>query len=71
MQGGGFVLAALPPWLVAVLHDLTGGYLAGWSWHLACIGLVAVLTAGLKPGGYAAAMPPLSAGAQSPAPVRA
>lgn len=71
MQGGGFVLAALPPWLVAVLHDLTGSYLAGWSWHLACIGLVAVLTARLEPGSYAAAMPALSAQAHSPAPVRA
>lgn len=62
MQGGGFVVAALPAWLVAALHDLTGSYVAGWSWHLGCIGLVAALTARFIPGSYAAAMPPLSAG---------
>ncbi len=34
MQGGDFLIAAMPPWIVAVLHDLTGGFLTGWLLHL-------------------------------------
>ncbi|WP_257545434.1 cyanate transporter [Sphingopyxis sp. DBS4] len=56
MQGGGFLLAALPPWIVAALHDRTGGFVAGWLLHLGCIAVVAVLIARLAPGGYARAM---------------
>ena len=67
MQGGGFLVAALPAWLVAALHDVTGSYVAGWAWHLACIGVVAFLTARFAPGSYAAAMPPLSTERPSPA----
>ena len=29
MQGGGFLIAAIPPWIVALLHDMTGGFRAG------------------------------------------
>lgn len=49
MQGGGFILAALPPYAVAVLHDLTGSYAAGWMLHLLAITIVAVLTLRLSP----------------------
>lgn len=56
MQGGGFLIAAVPPWIVAVLHDVTGGFAAGWLLHLACAVLVAVLALRLSPRGYAAAM---------------
>ena len=56
MQGGGFLLAAFPPWLVAALHDATGGYAAGWCWHLACVALVAILVWRFAPRGYAQAM---------------
>lgn len=59
MQGGGFIIAAVPAWLVAALHDLTGNYAAGWLWHLACAGLVTALTFRLAPQRYASAMPPL------------
>jgi MFS-type transporter involved in bile tolerance (Atg22 family) len=31
MQGGGFLITALPPWIVAMLHDLTGSFMAGWG----------------------------------------
>ena len=34
MQGGGFLLTALPPWIVAVLHEATGSFVAGWLLHL-------------------------------------
>lgn len=56
MQGGGFILAALAPWLAAVLHDYTDGFTAGWLVHLGCIAIVAGLTANLSPSGYAASL---------------
>lgn len=56
MQGGGFLLAAMPPWIVAVLHDLTGSFLAGWGLHLASVAVVALLYWRVYPGGYAQAM---------------
>ncbi|CAM5182594.1 putative transporter YycB [Castellaniella defragrans] len=62
MQGGGFIIAAVPAWLVAALHDLTGGYAAGWTWHLVSVTVVAALTIRLSPTGYAKAMPPLDTG---------
>lgn len=56
MQGGGFLIAAIPPWIVAVLHDMTGSFLAGWLLHLACISVVVVLYRRVEPTGYARAM---------------
>lgn len=56
MQGGGFLLAALPPWIIANLHDLTGGYAAGWLMHAANAAIVAVLTIRLAPRHYARAL---------------
>ena len=63
MQGGGFIIAAMPAWLVAALHDLTGSYVPGWSWHLACVSLVSVLTVRFAPKSYAKRMAPLETGA--------
>lgn len=60
MQGGGFMIAAVPAWLVAALHDLTGSYVAGWTWHLLCASLVAILALRFAPERYASAMPPLA-----------
>lgn len=57
MQGGGFLLAALPPWIVALLHDFTGGFLAGWLLHLASVAVVIALTIRLAPHTYARAIP--------------
>jgi CP family cyanate transporter-like MFS transporter len=56
MQGGGFLITALPPWIVAVLHDLTGSFLAGWLMHLASVIVVAALYWRVSPASYAAAM---------------
>lgn len=53
MQGGGFLMASLPPLIVAALHDTTGGFAIGWQLHLACVGVVAVLYGRLNPAGYA------------------
>lgn len=49
MQGGGFIIAALPPFAVALLHDATGSYAAGWSMHLIVVGIVGLLTLRLSP----------------------
>ncbi len=57
MQGGGFLLAACPPLIVSSLHDLTGGFSAGWTWQMGCIAVAVVLVMRLAPKGYAAAMP--------------
>lgn len=56
MQGGGFLLAALAPWLMASLHGASGSFGTGWLAHLACVVLVALLTTRFAPPGYAAAM---------------
>ncbi|MBS0284878.1 MAG: cyanate transporter [Proteobacteria bacterium] len=56
MQGGGFLLAAIAPWLVALLHERTGGFAAGWAMHLASVALVACLTIRLAPRSYASAL---------------
>jgi CP family cyanate transporter-like MFS transporter len=52
MQGGGFLLAAIPPWLVAALHDFTGSYKSGWTFHLCSVIVVVVLVLRLAPTSY-------------------
>ncbi len=56
MQGGGFMLAALAPWVMATLHGASGSFDTGWLAHLACVALVAVLTVRFAPQHYAAVM---------------
>ncbi len=56
MQGGGFLLAAIPPWIVAVLHNLTGTFATGWLVHLACAALVAILAVRFAPHTYVRAL---------------
>ncbi|GAB2456212.1 MAG: cyanate transporter [Comamonas sp.] len=56
MQGGGFVIAALAPWVVAQLHGASGGFQAGWLMHLGCVAVVTLLVAQLAPQRYAQAM---------------
>jgi CP family cyanate transporter-like MFS transporter len=56
MQGGGFVLAGLAPWVVAQLHQATGGFAAGWLAHLASVAVVSVLVLQLAPQRYAQVM---------------
>ena len=56
MQGGGFLIAAAPAWLVAVVHDVTGSYGAGWMGHSAAVLIVAMLTLRFSPKQYARAM---------------
>lgn len=56
MQGGGFLLAAIPPWVVAVLHDRTGGFTGGWVMHCIAVATVVILTVRLAPRTYADAV---------------
>jgi len=56
MQGGGFLITALPPWIVAILHDLTGSFTAGWVLHLVSAAVVAVLYWRVTPASYAGAV---------------
>lgn len=58
MQGGGFLVAAMPPWIIALLRDATGGFGAGWLMHLACVAMVALLYGRVAPASYRAAMGP-------------
>lgn len=59
MQGGGFLIAAMPPWIVALLHEATGGFRAGWLLHLACVAVVALLYGRVAPATYHGAIGPL------------
>jgi CP family cyanate transporter-like MFS transporter len=56
MQGGGFLLAGLAPWVVAVLRDHSGSFASGWLMHLGCAALVALLSLRFAPHGYARSM---------------
>lgn len=56
VQGGGFLIAAIPPWIMAVLHDLTGGFLAGWVLHFISIAVVTALYWRVSPRSYVDAM---------------
>ncbi|NOV27118.1 MFS transporter [Cupriavidus necator] len=68
MQGGGFLLASLAPWLTAMLHARTGDFAAGWWYHLACAAVVGVLTMRLDPARYGASFAlPAPAGCARPA----
>lgn len=49
MQGGGFIIAAIPPVAVAILRDVTGSYAAGWTLHLIVVGIVGLLALRLSP----------------------
>ncbi|MCO4892454.1 cyanate transporter [Cupriavidus sp. WGtm5] len=54
MQGGGFLLASLAPWITAMLQARTGSFAAGWWYHLACAAVVGLLTMRLDPARYGA-----------------
>ena len=56
MQGGGFMLAAVAPWVMATLHGASGSFATGWLVQLGCVALVAVLTVRLAPQQYAKVM---------------
>lgn len=57
MQGGGFLIAALGPYAMALLYDWTGGFAAGWALHLGCVLATALLYLRFDPRLYPVAMP--------------
>lgn len=56
MQGGGFLISAIPPWIVALLRDAGGSFTAGWLMHLGCAVLAGLMALRFAPRGYARAM---------------
>jgi len=56
MQGGGFLIAALPPLALALLQERTGSFAAGWVLHLVCVAVTFVLYLRLNPARYAGAL---------------
>lgn len=44
MQGIGFIIAGLSPWLSGLLRSLSGNYTLDWSWHAICVLLLMALT---------------------------
>lgn len=58
MQGGGFLLSALPTWLMARLHQGSGNFSSGWWMQCAIALLVAVLVARFAPARFERAMHP-------------
>lgn len=58
MQGGGFLIAAMGPLAVALLHQWTGGFAAGWALHLSLVLLIFPLYLRLDPARYRRAIGP-------------
>lgn len=56
MQGGGFILAAIPPFILARLHDATGSFAGGWILHLGAVVTAAMFVSRFNPKRYAAVM---------------
>lgn len=56
MQGGGFILAAIPPFILARIHHATGSFVGGWALHLGCVVIAAILISRFNPERYSQAM---------------
>ena len=56
MQGGGFILAALAPWIVAQLQQLSGSWTVGWLYQAGVAALVCLMVAQFNPKHYAREM---------------
>lgn len=53
MQGGGFLIAAIAPWWVAILHDITASYTTAWMLQLFMVIVVTTLVYKFNPRHYA------------------
>ena len=56
MQGGGFILAALAPWIVAQLHQSSGNWTVGWLYQAGVAAVVCLLASRFNPRHYAQQM---------------
>ncbi|MFY0311880.1 cyanate transporter [Leisingera sp. D0M16] len=52
MQGGGFLMAAIPPFVLAEIHRATGSFTLGWTMHLFWVAAAAVLAVRFNPVRY-------------------
>lgn len=52
MQGGGFIIAAIPPLILARIHEATESFMGGWVLHLCCVTLAAILISRFNPKRY-------------------
>ncbi|NAW86297.1 MFS transporter [Photobacterium halotolerans] len=64
MQGGGFIIAGLAPWVIALLNDLTGSFVSGWLLHLGLVAITACLYWRFNPRYYDQVMQPVAAGSR-------
>ncbi|KKD00522.1 cyanate transporter [Photobacterium halotolerans] len=62
MQGGGFMIAGLTPWIVALFNDMTGSFVSGWLLHLGLVMITACLYWRFNPQYYDQVMQPVVAG---------
>ncbi|MCG2838360.1 cyanate transporter [Photobacterium sp. WH77] len=60
MQGGGFILAGLAPWVIALLNDMTGSFVSGWLLHLGLVVITACLYWRFNPRDYDQVMQPVA-----------
>lgn len=58
MQGGGFLIAGLFPWIVAALGERAGDLSYGWLVHVGAIAMATILARRFRPEGYALALGP-------------
>lgn len=52
MQGVGFIVAGLSPWLSGLLRSLSGNYQLDWMLHAVCILALMVITLRFAPSRY-------------------
>lgn len=52
MQGIGFIIAGVSPYLSGFLRSATGDYLADWIFHAACVAGLMLLTLRFAPSRY-------------------
>ncbi|MGE0968822.1 cyanate transporter (plasmid) [Klebsiella sp. WOUb02] len=52
MQGIGFIVAGLSPWLSGLLRSLSGDYVLDWALHAVCVALLMVITRRFVPARY-------------------
>ena len=52
MQGVGFIIAGISPWLSGLLRSLNGNFLPGWMFHAACVLALMLLTLRFAPARY-------------------
>ena len=52
MQGVGFIIAGLSPWLSGLLRSLSGNYQLDWEFHAICVFILMALTLRFVPARY-------------------